>query len=427
MRTKVIEPFEQVIQAYGPPGLAMKKRNKRRLDYDKYLSLKGQGKKVDEKLQELVSQYEALNETLKLELPKLSSMTESIGNVCLVQFINIQTMWYGIWQDKVRTVLEDSQVPKDIADIVSMFTRDFRYAEARAHELGIVNGTFLTATPKPRASQSTTSTIDAKGRPSNLSTRTRALSFNSDKSPSLPTPDFEKSRHSGHFTFSPIMPSPGMSSFGGPSSSHSTGHSRNGSLTPGTPDPMSAFSNRSQASIAPRPNTSRSMTSETQATARPSNEYASTQYRRESGSMSNTSYRHVDGPPQSSRPFSGIFHSAMPLPDGPEDSQRSSRASSRDRNPSDGYNILYLAASLFEFNISATKSEAGYPYLTYQAGEVCSHAILTMTRLCMYANDTQIFDVIGEKGELWLAKNQDDMTNQVGWIWSKHFARLAAD
>jgi hypothetical protein len=37
----------------------------------------------------------------------------------------------------------------------------------------------------------------------------------------------------------------------------------------------------------------------------------------------------------------------------------------------------------------------------------------------------QIFDVIGEKGELWLAKNQDDPTNRVGWIWSKHFARLA--
>jgi hypothetical protein len=37
----------------------------------------------------------------------------------------------------------------------------------------------------------------------------------------------------------------------------------------------------------------------------------------------------------------------------------------------------------------------------------------------------QIFDVIAEKGELWLAKNQDDPREQVGWIWSKHFAKLA--
>jgi hypothetical protein len=39
-------------------------------------------------------------------------------------------------------------------------------------------------------------------------------------------------------------------------------------------------------------------------------------------------------------------------------------------NPAGGYNILYIAASLFEFNIAATKSEAGYPYLIYQCGEV---------------------------------------------------------
>jgi len=117
-----------------------------------------------------------------------------------------------------------------------------------------------------------------------------------------------------------------------------------------------------------------------------------------------------DGPPIASvRPFSGLFHSA--LPDAPpagsmaEDSVRSSRASSRDRNTSSGYNVLYLAASLFEFNIDVVKIEAGYPYLTYTPGE--------------------IFDVIGEKGELWLAKNQDDLREQVGWIWSKHFARLA--
>jgi hypothetical protein len=97
------------------------------------------------------------------------------------------------------------------------------------------------------------------------------------------------------------------------------------------------------------------------------NDY-NTQVRRESGSGSAYNH-HVDGP-HTGRPYSGIFHSA--LPDGPEESQRSSRTSSRDRNISGGYNVLYLAASLFEFNISATKSEAGYPYLTYQAGEVCS-------------------------------------------------------
>ena len=35
--------------------------------------------------------------------------------------------------------------------------------------------------------------------------------------------------------------------------------------------------------------------------------------------------------------------------------------------------------------------------------------------------------MIGEKGELWLAKNQDDAEGLVGWIWEKHFAKLVPD
>ncbi|RFU33615.1 hypothetical protein B7463_g2723, partial [Scytalidium lignicola] len=405
VRKRVIKPFEQVIQAYGPPGLAMKKRSKRRLDYEKSLSLKSSGKKIDDKLKELIDQYEALNETLKFELPKLSQLTEKVGNMCLIQFIHLQTEWYSIWQDKVRVVLEDSQVPKNISDIVTMFNRDFKYVQARAQEFGIVNGTFLESNMSARASQSTRDdeSMRSKPRPSNLTTRPRGLSVTSDKSPSLPTPDFAK-RLSGQFNFATMMASnPGLPpvSYQGPSP-----HARSGSSSGSPANPEPSPGRPSLASSMGRPSTGRSYTSDV-GNPRISTDFNG-QYRRESGSTYNSHY--VDGPPHtaSSRPYSGIFHSAMPLSDGPEDSsQRSSRASSHDRNISGGYNVLYLAASLFEFNIAATKSEAGYPYLTYQAGE--------------------IFDVIGEKGELWLAKNQDDPTDTVGWIWSKHFARLAAD
>lgn len=50
---------------------------------------------------------------------------------------------------------------------------------------------------------------------------------------------------------------------------------------------------------------------------------------------------------------------------------------------------------------------------------------LTRIRCLSLLTCMQIFDVIAEKGELWLAKNQDDPNEQVGWIWSKHFAKLA--
>lgn len=347
----------------------MKKRNKRRLDYEKYLLLKTQGKKIDSHLAEQVEHYEALNETLKLELPKLSFLTKKIGNICISQFVSIQSSWFGIWQDKVRVVLEESQIPKDIPEISEMFHRDFPYIEARARELCIVNGTFLESGTKTRGSQSTVNddASSKRSRPSNLSARPRGSSLSSDKSPSLPTPEFIK-RHSGQFTFSPMASTPSAPQFASQNQSYMAGQSRNISGSPATPDFAPGSGARQHVANMARPTTGRSFTSDA-GPPRLSTELYN-QHRRESGSTYHSGHQ-VDGPHlASTRPYSGLFHSAMPLSDGPEESLRSSRASSRDRNTSGGYNVLYLAASLFEFNISATKSEAGYPYLTYQAGEV---------------------------------------------------------
>lgn len=348
----------------------MKKRTKRRADYEKIAAAKKSGSKLTEKEQTKLEQYEALNETLKLEMPKLFEKTEEIANLLLGHFIAIQARWYDVWQKKVKVVLEESQIPKDVAEIVSCFNRDYQYVEGKAQELGIVNGTInlerVSSGGKPSTDTNDTRAKERKPRPSDLSSRSRRLSTTSDKSPSLPTPDFAKRNSGSQFMFSPITSiTPSVPQFAYQNQSYqnqpySTGHSRAGSGSPATPD--------TRQHAQGRPNTSRSYTSDSGA-MRMSNDYNS-QIRRESGS---TSYSHVDGPPISSRPYSGIFHSAMPLPDGPEDSARSSRASSRDRNVSGGYNVLYLAASLFEFNIAATKSEAGYPYLTYQAGEVSTN------------------------------------------------------
>ena len=57
-----------MIKSYSNPSLAMKKRSKRRVDYEKFIQLQKGGKKIDKQLSELVEQYEALNEALKKEL-----------------------------------------------------------------------------------------------------------------------------------------------------------------------------------------------------------------------------------------------------------------------------------------------------------------------------------------------------------------------
>ena len=94
---------------------------------------------------------------------------------------------------------------------------------------------------------------------------------------------------------------------------------------------------------------------------------------------------------------SGVFSSALPM-------ESTEELPGTPIGDSEEPEVLFLAASLFEFNIAHDRREGGIPYLVYVPGEV--------------------FDVIGMKGELWLARNQDDPTKTVGWIWEKHFARI---
>jgi hypothetical protein len=433
VRKHVIEPFEQVIRCYGNPNLAMKKRAKRRLDYEKYMALKASGKKIDKQLAELVEQYEALNDTLKKELPKLSAMTAKVGNICLGKFISIQAAWYKIWKEKVKAPLQDVTHVPELSEIVSSFQREFALQEERVMTLGIVSHTV-----KGRASQSTTDDASilskTRSRPSDItSPRSRGLSINSDYVPTLPTPDFAK-RNSGQFSLSPAssaLPSP--ANYYRDYYSGVNGQARGASGSPITSADATANGPRPATSaISPvaRPNTGRSF--DVASLPRQSSEStpAMSTNLRDSNSTFNSSYPPGAGAgagsEQHARRLSGLFNSALPLPDGPEESVRSSRASSRERGGGSAYNVLWLAASLFEFNIENTKHEAGYPYLTYQAGEVSFSLLCSVFRAAAFANlGSQIFDVIAEKGELWLAKNQDDPHNVVGWIWSKHFAKLA--
>ncbi|KKF93695.1 Rho guanine nucleotide exchange factor gef1 [Ceratocystis platani] len=126
---QVVHPFENLIQSHHNPALAMKKRQKRRLDYEKAELLKKSGKAPDARLTELVEQYEALNDTLKKELPILSSLTAKVGKICLSNLVNIQTAWYKIWRDRIKSVLGDGKEMHDIQEIMSAFHADFSFMQ----------------------------------------------------------------------------------------------------------------------------------------------------------------------------------------------------------------------------------------------------------------------------------------------------------
>ncbi|CCE32355.1 uncharacterized protein CPUR_06215 [Claviceps purpurea 20.1] len=435
VRKLVIEPLEHVIKAYGNPSLAMKKREKRRLDYERFEQLRKGGKSPDLKLKELVEQYDALNDTLKKELPQLSALTERIGQICLGNLINIQAKWYTIWQDKMKIVLANCcpDVP-DLEEVVTSFERGMIYAKSQLANIGI-----LSPATWGRASISTSMSVDDASlrmrlRPSESDIRSRGQSVNGETPPVLPAPDFGSRHSAASLTMTPhgedllsmsptqsavngfangVVPSPhqyyyrdyyaGMApSQGGPVSPRSP---ESIMTVPRSPECPSSFRSGAGAGLAsPRPSTSRSHES---GKPRQSSESA---IRSSLGhSIRTNRINSIDMQPtqqDDNHVFSNMFHSALPMSDGPEEgaSQQEPRASREHSQVVGTYNVMWLAASLFEFNIETAKDEAGYPYLTYQTGE--------------------LFDVLAEKGELWLARNQDDTNSRVGWIWSKHFIRL---
>src|SRR4051794_20351632 len=103
-----------LLKLHDGPQKVMGKRNKRVIDYARYMSVKERGEKPDKRTQEQAEQFMALNDTLKEELPKLFSLTAKLVAVCLENFVEIQVQWQSIWQEKLKCILDEHQVPKDI-------------------------------------------------------------------------------------------------------------------------------------------------------------------------------------------------------------------------------------------------------------------------------------------------------------------------
>jgi dynamin-binding protein len=336
------------------------KRGKRRLDYEKWLAMKASGKKVDDKIADMVEQYEALNETLKLELPKLSLLTEKIGNICLDRFACIQIEWWGTWQAKIIAILDANQMPKDLDDIVGQFRREFRYGEAQISELGIIKEEFLQGVEKGRLSQSTTATreddasVSSRNRNGTLSvgSRSRGKSVNSDHSPNLPALESQSRFSDGIF--------PNLETT---SSRRQTIEYPPISRENWLGSPTAAALDPATRPYSTRPNTGRSHDS-----GGPTRASVDTSDTRTLSTRTLVTPQHPGY--DTSDPSTQKLHSSYPIEF--DENPESQTSSPVDAGPPGEYKVLYLAASLFEFSFSGDKRVGDLRYLTYQAGEVCS-------------------------------------------------------
>ncbi|PYH72018.1 putative Rho guanyl nucleotide exchange factor [Aspergillus vadensis CBS 113365] len=393
VRKSVIDPMVTLLKLHDGPQRVMRKRDKRLMDYARFKGAKERGDKPDKKTTEQGEQFVALNETLKDELPKLYALTAKLMEACLKNFVHIQTTWFRQLQHKLGSLFES--FPEDIQKIVEDWSCNFNFSESQVLSLGICNGSLLADTVNlvNFNTPSTGATISSPRRPSTVNSVSTRVGSTMEDSPKV-SQEFGNGSHSFH--------SPSFDT----QSQVSTGRHRADSTFSGRTGHETAEIPRSQmlqqitsASTASVP-ASTSTTEAFPSLPRLSLDSPFLVDVIGPSSDGNDGAKAEELPMSPDGRYSGFFSSAMPMSDNPQDN-----APTHNEPPHEPA-VLFLAASIYEFNIDRARREAGYPYLTYVVGE--------------------IFDVIAEKGELWLAKNQDDPTHQVGWIWNKHFAKLSA-
>ena len=373
-----------LLKLHDGPQKLMQKRNKRIMDYARYRAIKDRGDKLDKKTAEQGEQYIAVNDTLKEELPKLFALTKKLVEACLNNFIQLQLQWQGIWRRKLSQALDDRKVPASVNEIISAFSGDFQYVEAQALSLGICNGSMLADAANLVGFLSPVTTLNGDESASmnnsrqNTSleiSRRRTTSTSSDMSPVLPAPDFG-GRENGSFFGNMAAASVSTSNIESNRRMRagSAVSNNNSPQTPDIPGSYRSYSNHTTPSntASRRPNTATGRSSiPSSAMHRPSIETTDVNRMGEQNNYANrplsgASYPQIN-PPRSSSPttrYSGLFSSALPMSESPRTESPIETQNRRD------FQVLFLAASVYEFNIDRARREAGYPYLTYVAGEV---------------------------------------------------------
>ncbi|KAK2782301.1 hypothetical protein FQN53_000117 [Emmonsiellopsis sp. PD_33] len=421
VRKSVILPMITLLKLHDGPQRVMQKRNKRLMDYVRFKTLKDRGDKPDKKTIEQGEQFIALNVTLKEELPKLFALTGKLMDACLHNFVELQKTWLSMIQKRLGYILE--RIPEDLEQVKADWSADFSFSDAQVLSLGICNGSILADNIAGFGSPSASNGADGSSssrRPSTVNSSNvfnpagiRSASLEQGSSPKVshefslgsaasfmqtPQTDVSTQHSNGSHVFSSgrVRTNSGFSGRISTASEMSNGQGLPSMTTllnsGGRPNPSAGPSSSRPSEVSP------SLPQLTLDTPMLQDFLADPLL-----AVNNNRGAPPDPalhPSSPAAPRGSFFSSAMPMAESPR-----AVTPTQDEEPQKDPSVLFLVASLFEFNIDRARREAGYPYLTYVAGE--------------------IFDVIGEKGDLWLARNQDDPTRQVGWIWTKHFSKLA--
>ncbi|KAF2112367.1 hypothetical protein BDV96DRAFT_580599 [Lophiotrema nucula] len=455
IKVKIVKPITELWRLYVRPQRLMEQRKKGLGSYIKYKQALDRKEKIDPKLQDAADTFKAVNDALRDELPMLYDKTRRLIIACLKSLVIYQKDWWKNAQKMLLPLLETepqytTSFHYDLKSYQDRFLSDYMAVQTPVLRLGIVNHSLLeecaniissplTNSSAASASDSAKPSVDEGSR---KSSSRRTESIGSEISNHEDIRDARMRRSGGYDTTRANLP--GSSSGGFSTSWRNFPHSRD--LGPHKHTPETQEFPRTSSSSQPSPSAPASNMHFYQAQYLPSTAPNLQAHRATSpesddsddstktvtpATFKNHKFSSLDGAfdddfvspamqdsqflvpthqayafnntsASSSQRASGVFNSALPMSDSPTNMKSTSSFDGEDEPE-----VLFLAASLFEFNIAHDRREGGIPYLVYVPGE--------------------IFDVIGMKGELWLARNQDDPVKTVGWIWEKHFARILPD
>ncbi|KAI7579344.1 hypothetical protein KC343_g20984, partial [Hortaea werneckii] len=183
VQRRVIQPMISCIKLHDGPQNAINKRKKRIVDYAKCRTMEKKGEKPDKRTAESSDAYVALNDQLKIELPKLYNLTAQLVQGCLNCFLEIQLSWFSMWERKLRPILEVTDIPSSIQEIEPAFRPDYDLIKSRLTELAICNGACLADSANflsPTTTLVDKSEESSLKRPSTLESSKRTLSAGSD-------------------------------------------------------------------------------------------------------------------------------------------------------------------------------------------------------------------------------------------------------
>lgn len=466
IRKHVLDPLEQLWRLNQGPQELMRRRKKRGVEYVRWRQLVGRGETPDRKLREAAEQFKTTNDRLKDELPKLYDLSRRLVKACLDNLITLQSQWHDNWVRKLDLAAREPERSEDVgADLKRIgeeYVADFACVESRLRELGLCTGNIRSfadpsgylKSPSTSSDEPGSGLVPSRGRAATITSSHRTGSAKSDVDANRLSATtlgsmFGRSAvdvgsASARSSRGPITPQSGSHqprpalskapSFG------SNRSGRHGQTRAGTSNGAQPSLVRSLSGAGGTPRLLLDLGGSSL-----DDEFSAQAFGFDDGSRVvvggggggpiqpqpiwssrslSSPYGHGAANPMWSPTTANPFSSVMPVDaedgsarlahrggvggghgDGDDDDDVASTTSGIEPGEDvSGYKVLFVAASLYEFQVEDSRSFVGFPYLQYTTGE--------------------IFDVIGQNGELWMARNQDDPDRRVGWIWERHFARI---